>query len=172
VGIFFMGPFLVIFPLLVRDVYGGDVRQLSLVMMLFPVGTILGSSVILLRGGIRRKGVSLLIALACGALALLIIGQGLPFPGFLALTLAWGVAGSVFMNSSRTLFQQAAPPESRARVLSVNQLGFMAAAPIGALIAGFASARLGPLDALVAAGSVMLVLVASVAALSRVRRME
>ena len=92
--------------------------------------------------------------------------------GFLALTLAWGMAGSVFMNSSRTLFQQAAPAESRARVLSVNQLGFMAAAPVGSLVAGFASARLGPLDAMVASGTVMLLLVASVATLSGVRRMS
>lgn len=172
VGLLFMGPFLVVFPLVVRDVYGGDVDRLSVVLMLFPLGTIMGSGVILLRGGIRRKGRALLAALACGAVALATAGQGLPYAGFLAATLAWGLAGSVFMNCSRTLFQQAAPPERRARVLSVNQLGFMATAPLGSLLAGFVSGLVGPLPTLVLFGTGMLLLVAVVATTSTVPRLE
>jgi MFS family permease len=172
VGLLFMGPFLVVFPLVVRDVYGGDVDRLSLVLMLFPLGTIAGSGVILLRGGIRRKGRALLAALACGGLALIVAGQDLPFPGFLAVTLAWGLAGSVFMNCSRTLFQEAAPPERRARVLSVNQLGFMATGPLGSLLAGFVSGLVGPLPTLVLFGAGMLLLVSVVALSSTVPRLE
>jgi hypothetical protein len=67
VGIFFVGPFLVIFPLLVRDAYGGDAFDLSLVLMLFPLGTIAGSLFIRARGGIRRKGRAALLALTFGA---------------------------------------------------------------------------------------------------------
>ena len=172
VGVLFMGPFLVVFPLMVRDVYGGDVRQLSLVLMLFPVGTIAGSVVLLARGGIRRKGRGLLIALGCGGLALVAIGQGLSFPGLLGVTLLWGMAGAVFMNASRTLFQEAAPSALRARVLAVSQLGFMAMAPVGSLLAGFVSGRIGPLDTLVWFGGGMIVLVAAMAAVSGVGSME
>jgi predicted MFS family arabinose efflux permease len=172
VGVFFMGPFLVVFPLMVRDVYAGDVRQLSVVLMLFPLGTIVGSAVLLLRGGIRRKGASLLVALALGGLALVILGRGLSFAGFLLVTLLWGLAGSVFMNANRTLFQEAAPPALRARVLAVSQLGFMATAPMGSLLAGFVSGRIGPLATLTWFGCGMLALVAAVTFVSDMRRME
>ena len=39
VGVLFIGPFMVVFPLMVRDVYGGDVAEISLVSTSFPVGT-------------------------------------------------------------------------------------------------------------------------------------
>lgn len=172
VGLLFMSSYLVLFPLMVRELYGGGVGRFALISALFPLGTIAGSVVILWRGGIRRKGRAMLVALACGGLALVVAGQGLSFPGFLAAILAWGLAGSVFMNCSRTLFQQAAPPERRARVLSVSQLGFMVTFPLGALMAGFAGGALGPLTALVLFGVGMMLLVAGVALLSTVPRLE
>src|SRR5215475_10858303 len=67
VGVLFIGPFMVVFPILVRDYYGGDVAQLALLSMAFPVGTILGSLVLLWRGRLRRKGAGQLIALLTGA---------------------------------------------------------------------------------------------------------
>ena len=60
----------------------------------------------------------------------------------------------------------------RARVLAVNQLGFTAAGPIGALLSGFAAARFGPENALALFGLGMLALVGSVALASGVTRME
>ena len=41
-GALFIGPFQVVFPLLVRDYYKGDVAELSLLYTAFPVGTIVG----------------------------------------------------------------------------------------------------------------------------------
>jgi len=172
VGLLFMGPFLVIFPLMVREIYDGGVVHMALALSPFQLGTIAGSGVILLRGGIRRKGRAMLLALAMGGVVLLAAGQALPFPGLMAVTFVWGLSGSVFMNCSRTLFQEAAPPERRARVLAVNQLGFMATGPLGALLAGFVTGLLGPLPTLVLFGGAMLALVAVVAATSSVPEME
>jgi MFS family permease len=172
VGIFFVGPFLVIFPLLVRDAYGGDAFDLSLVLMLFPLGTIAGSLFIRWRGGIRRKGRAALLALTFGALNLALIGLGPPFWGMMAATLTWGLGGSVFINCSRTLFQQAAPAAERARVLSVYQLGFMGGAPIGTALWGFASGPLGLRGTLLLSAAVMLSAVASLALGTRLPEME
>lgn len=162
VGFFFIGPFLVIFPLLVRDVYNGGVDQLSVVLMLFPAGTILGSIALRAWGALHDKVRATMLALITGALFLAAIGQGVSFPWFLVLTLGWGLAGAVFINASRTLFQEEASPAHRARVLSVYQLGLMGAAPLGSLSAGFASGVVGPLQALVLFAGAMLVLVAGV----------
>jgi MFS family permease len=172
VGFLFVGPFLVIFPLLIRDYYGGGVGHLSLVLMTFPVGTITGSLILRARGGIVAKGKAALLALVGGALALAVIGSGLPFPVMVATTIGWGLAGSVFINCSRTLYQEATPATQRARVLSVYQLGFMGAAPLGSLTAGLVGSSVGPLGTLQLFAAGMLALVAAIWTLTDAARMR
>jgi MFS family permease len=172
IGLLFSASYNVVLPVLVREVYGGDVQDVSLVMLAFPVGTILGSFVLLARGGIRRKGRALVLSLVVASASVIGSGIGLPFPALVAAGLIWGLAGAVFLNMGRTLFQERAPDAERARVLAVNHLGFMAAAPVGALLSGFAAAQLGPRAALVAFGVGMLVLLALVTLASDVSRME
>jgi predicted MFS family arabinose efflux permease len=172
VGVLFIGPYLVVFPLIVRDVHHGDAFELALVTMLFPVGTIAGSLFIRWRGGIRRKGAAALCALAIGALNLALIGLGPPFWGMLLATLAWGLGGAVFINCSRTLFQQAAPAAERARVLSIYQLGFMGGGPVGSSLSGLASASIGLHGTLLVSAAVMLLVVGALALFTRTPSME
>jgi hypothetical protein len=172
IGLLFSASYNVVLPLLVRDVYAGDVQHVSLVMLMFPAGTITGSFVLLSRGGIRRKGRALLVSLALAATSVIGCGLGLPFPFVVGAGFAWGLAGAVFLNMGRTLFQVRAPEAERARVLAVNQLGFMAAGPLGALLSGLVAGELGPRTALVAFGTGMLALVGVVGLASDVARME
>jgi MFS family permease len=172
IGFLFSASYNVVLPVLVREAYGGDVRDVSLVMLMFPVGTIAGSFVLLGRGGIRRKGRALLISLAISATSVMACGLGLPFPFVVAASLVWGLAGAVFLNMVRGLFQMRAPEAERGRVLAVNQLGFMATGPLGALLAGFLAGGVGPRAALVVFGAGMLVLVAVVTLASDLTRME
>jgi len=161
VGILFIGPFLVVFPILVRDYYGGGVGQLALLNMAFPVGTILGSLALLWRGRMQRKGLAQLLALLFGAGCLGLIAVGLPLWGTLAAVCAWGVGAAIFTNAGRTVFQEQAPPSHRARVLSVYMLGFMGAAGlIGAPLSGVLVERVGPLATCAAASGMMIVVVA------------
>jgi MFS family permease len=172
VGFLFIGPFLVVYPLLVRDHYRGGVAELSHVLMMFPLGTIIGSMWLRRRGGIVRKGRAALASLAVASLILAGVGCGPPFPGVVALTLAWGLCAAVFINCTRTLFQEAAPPTRRARALSVYQLGFMGMGPLGALAAGALAARVGPLGALQLFACGMLAVVAYAALATGTARME
>jgi hypothetical protein len=161
IGVFFMGPFIVAFPLIVRDVYHGGANELGWILATFPTGTILGSLAIRLRGGISRKGRAMLLAMTNGMLNLALLSIGLPYWGFLICALAWGTGGAVFINSSRTLVQEAAPPEQRGRVMAVYQLGFVGSGPLGMLFTGSVR-RVGPLMALRIAAGCMAV-IASVA---------
>ena len=171
IGTFFMGPFFVAFPLIVRDVYQGGANELGWILATFPLGTILGSLAIRARGGIARKGRAMLLAMTNGTLNLALLSLGLPYWGFLLCALIWGTGGAVFINSSRTLVQETAPPEQRGRILAVYQLGFVGSAPLGMLLTGFLCETFGPLGALRVCALGMALVIASVATFSSARRL-
>ena len=94
-------------------------------------------------------------------MVLAVIGTGPSWPLYLLLTLCWGLSGSVFINLSRSVFQEQASSENRARVLAVYQLGIMAGAPVGSLLSGFASGWIGPHSTLFVASGAMLAILAA-----------
>jgi hypothetical protein len=171
-GFFIIGPWFVIVPLMVRDVYQGDVGVLALGMMMFPLGSILGSTILLLRGGIRRKGPALLVALVLAASCLAGESFEPPLPVFLGLLFGWGICGSVFLNTSRTLFQEGVPSSCRARVFSVYILGFMGMAPLGNIASGLVADRIGAAGACGVAGLGAIALMTLVALRTRIHRMR
>jgi MFS family permease len=171
VGLFFIGPFSVVLPLMIRDVYGGGVAQLAIAMSLFPLGTISGS-LVLRRFGLRRKGRAMLVALFSAAVLEASIGIGLPFWVFALAAYGWGLAGAVFLNASRTIFQEYAPPAYRGRVLAAYHLGFMSGGPIGAFASGFAIAAVGIGGAFHLAAAAMSLLVVGTSLFSRIPAIE
>lgn len=173
VGALFVGPMMVVFPLLIRDYYGGDVAQLSWLQMCFPIGTILGSLALLARGGVKRKGLAQVAALVSGCASLGVVGFGLPLWGTLLAVVTWGMGAAVFMNSGRTVFQQQAPPAVRGKVLSVYMLGFMGASGlIGAPVSGLMVGWIGPLATCFAASASMLAVVVVVVGTTGILRVE
>jgi hypothetical protein len=171
VGLFFIGPFSVVLPLMIRDVYHGGVGQLAIAMSLFPLGTISGS-LVLRRFGLRRKGRAMLVALFSAAVLEASIGIGLPFWTFAVAAYGWGLAGAIFLNASRTIFQEYAPPAYRGRVLAAYQLGFMCGGPIGAFASGFAIAGLGLGGSFHLAATAMSLLVLGTSLFSRIPEIE
>jgi len=141
-------------------VHHGGVTDLSLVLVVFPAGTVLGSLWLLARGGIRRKGRALLLGLLGGGLSLVLTGLPLPFPAFLGAIFVWGVCGGVFLNMSRTLFQENAPALLRGRVLSVYSVALLGVAPASNLGAGLLADALGPALGCVAFGFAMVAVIA------------
>ena len=173
VGIFFIGPFLVVLPLLIRDFYHGGVDQLALLNMTFPLGTILGSLVMLWAGGIRHKGEAQIVALLFGAGCLFTVSFGLPFWGTMLAVCAWGVSAALFINAGRTVYQEQASAANRARVLSVYTIGFMGAAGIlGAPVSGVLVDAIGPLTTCIVMSSAMVVVVGFAFLRTAIRQVE
>jgi MFS family permease len=162
VGLFFAGPYFVVFPLLNREYFGGDVGELSLIYMTFPAGSILGLTLLWRRGRMRRPGRAIALAQAIAALSLLVISTGIPFAPTLLAGTVWGVCGAFFISATRTVFQENASDAHRARVLSVQMLGVLGAGTLGSPLAGFLSGQLGALGAFAFCGIAMLVFVAAV----------
>lgn len=143
VGVFVIGgSFLVLLPVLVLDEYGG-LSVLGVVLMTFWAGAALATVILARRRQVRRPGRALALTLALGSLTLIIMMIDLPFHLLLVMVATWGASGGFGIAMSRSIVQEAAPPEALGRVLSVYQLGFLGGAPVGALLVGVAAHAFG-----------------------------
>ena len=171
-GLFYVGPFLVIIPVMVRDVYAGGAPELAVITAMFPLGAVLGGLAIFLRGGIARNGRALAVGQLAGASCMTAIAYGLPFAGTVAAVLGWGVSGALFINAGRTLFQERASPRNRARVLSVYTLGVMGGGSVGSLLSGYLAAFLGLHGALAFDAAAAIVITLAVIAFMRLLSLD
>jgi MFS family permease len=135
-GVFFMGSYIVAIPLLIREVYAGSSMELSLVNGANALGLVLTVLFLMRVGDIKRQGRALLISQGLGSICLLGCGLGLGFASLLPFVFAWGLCGGIAMTMSRTVMQEQAPENQRARMMSFYSFSFMGAGPIGALLSG------------------------------------
>lgn len=157
VGVFIIGSFQVLFPLIIRDSYGGDAQmQAGRLATLFACfwGASFVSAVILSRvKPLRQPGRALIASHFVGAAALITFAWDKPFTAFAAIVVGWGLAAGVAISMSRTIVQGAAEQRYLGRVLAVYSMGFMGGAPIGSAIVGFAASELGPRTAALIPGA-------------------
>ncbi|GAM98827.1 MFS permease [alpha proteobacterium U9-1i] len=148
VGVFIIGSFQVLFPLIIRDQYGGTaVEQAGRLAALFASfwSASFVSAVVLSRTKpLERPGRALIASHMVGAVALISLAFDKPFWVFTAIVLVWGLAAGVAISMSRTITQGAASPQFLGRVLAVYSMGFMGGAPIGSALVGVAAAQMGP----------------------------
>lgn len=148
---FYGGSFMVLNPIIVRDVYGGSAVEISMSFASFMVGTIFATVVLVSRGGIKKQGLAMMLAMFVGGIFLLVASIGLPFYGYLTMIFLWGSCGGVMMSMGRTVMQESAPVEYRARVISVFSLANLGGMPLGALFMGNCATFIGPLNTLIVA---------------------
>lgn len=156
-GCFFMGCFIVGFPLVMREVFAGSSGDLAALNALNSLGLVVSIVALLRIGFIARAGRSLALAQGIGSVVLLTTGLVDNLPLFMLLVFLWGVCGGIAMPMSRTLMQQLAPPDQRARVMSFYAFSFMGAGPLGTLFCGYLADLFGPQRAIVISALCMLV---------------
>lgn len=157
-GILFMGVFMVLFPIMVRDVYHGSSFEIALINMCFFGGIGVSSLTLSQLRPIKRQGRAMMLAMCTGSSVMVMMHFGLPIYVVDALALAWGLAAGVSMTQSRAVVQEFAEPHIRARLISAFQLGTMGGGPIGALLTGYVIKYLGVLDAVLVPVGLMVVL--------------
>jgi len=162
VGIFYVGPFVAVLPIAVRDAYGGGALELAYVNFAFWAATIVAAMALV---GLTRtftlRGRLIFAAVSGGAVVLVMLATLPPFWLFVVLIFVWGLGAGVTLTQGRTVVQIMAPASHRARLMSLFQLGIAGGGPIGALTAGSICALWGVQAAmLLPACGMMLVLVA------------
>ena len=145
VGVFVIGSFQVLFPLIIRDAYGGDAQSRLGALFATFWGASFVSAVILSRlKPLSRPGRALIISHLVSAGALFTFAVHKPFLWFVGIVVIWGLAAGVAISTSRSIVQGAADQQYLGRVLAVYSMGFMGGAPIGSALVGYAASALGP----------------------------
>ncbi len=147
IGVFIIGSFQVLFPLIVRDVYGGGAREVGQLMAIFFGASFVSAVLVGALPPIRWPGKALLISHLLGAAILASFAIEKPMWAFMVSVAVWGLGAGVTMSTSRTITQSSAAPAYLGRVLAVYSMGFMGGAPIGAFIIGQAIFHLGAREA-------------------------
>jgi len=180
-GLFFMGAFAVLLPLIVQDYFPADLAgaertriatALGVFSLTFWIGSILSTFILIRVGHVRRKGRLYLAALFSGSIVLVLCSLPMPFWLLCGLNFIWGLGGGVAMTLGRGLVQTYSPPDKVARILSIFTLGNMGAAPAGAVLYGVLAHAIGPRAAILFPGLGMLLVVGAVAAFSRLRDLD
>ena len=173
VGIFYVGPFMAVLPLAIRDHYAGGALELSYMNLAFWAATIVASMALVgLARRLTLRGRLIGGAVLTGAVVLLLLAQLPPFPVFLALIFVWGLGAGITMTQSRTVVQIVAPATHRARLMSLFQLGLSGGGPIGAFLTGTICSVWGLKAALLVPALAMLLMIAIVLLKSRLWSMR
>ncbi len=159
VGVFVIGSFLVVLPIVNRDIYQFGSSGIRDMFVTFWMGAFVSSAVLTMFKRIKRQGRLLLVAQFAAAASILVLVWPTPHIVFLGIVFLWGLAAGISITMSRAIVQDAAPKEKVARVLSIYQLGFTAGAPLGAALMGALVDVFGPQKiAIVPAGGMMAVI--------------
>ena len=84
----------------------------------------------------------------------------------------WGVCGGLAMTMSRTVMQELAPPDQRARMMAFYAFSLMGSGPVGALLSGYLVEWYGPATALIVSSFAMLTVVTYVSLTSTLWKLD
>lgn len=173
VGLFYVGPFMAVLPLAVRDNYAGSALELSYVNFAFWAATIVASLALVgLARRVTLRGRLIGAGVLTGGVVLIALSTLPPFPIFVALSFVWGIGAGVTMTQSRTVVQIVSPVTHRARLMALVQLGLSGGGPIGAFASGSICALWGLKAALLLPAIAMALLIAFVLLRSRLWTMR
>jgi MFS family permease len=120
----------------------GAVR-LGILMGAAGVGALLGALTLAVRSGVKGLGRWVTVCCAGFGVSLMLFAFSKSFWLSVALLLPVGYFIMLQMASSNTLIQVMVPDELRGRVMALYSMMFMGMAPVGALLGGALSDRLG-----------------------------
>ncbi|MCM2323278.1 MAG: MFS transporter [Oligoflexia bacterium] len=152
-------PFMVLLPVIAKTVLGGGPGSLAWLTSMAGLGAILG----LLGPGVRFSGLSgrfcrgmgqtLLLQTLLAGLALMLLGTARTLPLSLVATFFLGYFLMTLFPRINTTIQQEVKNSLRGRVLSIYNMTFLGAVPLGSLLQGTLADRYGAPAVVLGAGA-------------------
>ena len=135
-AVFFAGAYIVLLPVMIRELYQGGSMALSSGFGANLAGTVLVTLALMKFGRVQYPGRVLSVATAFSCLVLLALTVSLPVWLFYPVVFLWGAGGGLIVIMSRSIVQESAPQTHRARIMSIFSLAMMGGSPIGSVIMG------------------------------------
>jgi MFS family permease len=148
-------------PIFAKDILQVGEVGLGWLVAAPAAGSLLGASLMLTAGHLRRPGLVMLGVIIGYGLALIGLGASRWFPLSLVFAALLGVTDAVSMAIRHTAMQMATPDELRGRVSSAMQISVQGANSLGAMVAGSAAVLLGGAGLAVMVGGGIIILATS-----------
>ena len=142
-AVFFSGAYLVLLPVMIRELYGGGSLGLAGGFGFNLAGTVLATLVLMKTGRIRYPGRALIFGTLFSCSFLLTLTLPLVDWLFYLILFFWGAGGGLIVIMSRSIVQENAPDTHRARIMSIFSLAMMGGSPIGSLLIGLLIDQVG-----------------------------
>ena len=159
VGLLYVGSFLVVLPLMVREIYATTDGQFTLFFAIINIcfwgGTITANIALLRIGHVRHRGRVMMGSLTSGLIILSLFHFPMPFWATCMLVFWWGMGAGTTMTMGRTIVQTVASGNHLGRVLAAYQLGFSGGAPLGSLMMGLLAGWIGIFNAVFVPAAIM-----------------
>ena len=142
-AVFFSGAYLVLLPVMIRELYGGGSLGLAGGFGFNLAGTVLATLILMKTGRIRYPGRALIFGTLFSCSFLLTLTLPLVDWLFYLILFFWGAGGGLIVIMSRSIVQENAPETHRARIMSIFSLAMMGGSPIGSLLMGLLIDQVG-----------------------------
>ena len=161
-GVTLVGFYRPILPIFASDVFKTGATGLGALYGAPAIGSLLGSTAVLLSGDFRRKGALAVVAALFFAGGLMLLGVSQYFWMAVAAVVLLGFTDSLSVAIRRTVVQYLAPDTLRGRAASMITVFAQSTNALGALLAGVAASLWGAPRALVIGGIVCVCMIAGI----------
>ena len=136
-------PYAVLMPVFADKILHSGARGLGILMGFSGAGALIGALALAAKSGLGGLGRWVAACSACFGVFLILFARSRMFWASAILLIPVGLFMMVQMASTNTLIQAMVPDRLRGRVMSVYSMMMMGMAPLGALLAGALSDRIG-----------------------------
>jgi len=161
-GVTLVGFYRPILPIFASDVFQTGATGLGALYGAPAIGSLLGSTAVLLSGDFRRKGALAVVAALFFAGGLMLLGFSQYFWMAVAAVVLLGFTDSLSVAIRRTVVQYLAPDTLRGRAASMITVFAQSTNALGALLAGVAASLWGAPRALVIGGIVCVCMIVGI----------
>jgi MFS family permease len=158
-GVTLVGFYRPILPIFAADVFKTGASGLGLLYAAPSVGSLLGSTALLLAGDVQRKGVLVVIAALFFAGALALLGVSHWFWMAVGAVMLLGFTDSLSVAIRRTVVQLLAPDRMLGRAASLITVFAQTTNGLGALLAGVAAEAWGAHNALLSGSALCFIMI-------------
>jgi MFS family permease len=158
-GVTLVGFYRPILPIFAADVFKTGASGLGLLYAAPSVGSLLGSTALLLAGDVQRKGVLVIIAALFFAGALALLGVSHWFWMAVVAVMLLGFTDSLSVAIRRTVVQLLAPDRMLGRAASLITVFAQTTNGLGALLAGIAAEAWGAPNALLIGSALCFIMI-------------